>query len=205
MPVLRGRGRRCPARRDVARRFVRLAVPALITSVVILASGLARGASDTKRTLEYDLKAAFLFNFTEFVEWPASAFADSTSPFVIGVLGHDPFGGSLDEIVANESVSGHRVVVTRFRDAADVTSCHILFVPSSGTPPPRALASLTERGVLTVGETDAFGEAGGAIRFFLVENRLRLRINVAAVTRANLTISSMLLRQADLVEEARPE
>jgi hypothetical protein len=151
-------------------------------------------------TREYDLKAAFLFNFAQFVEWPPEAFSDASAPFVIGVLGEDPFGKSLDEIVAHEAVHSRKIVVRRYRNVQEIETCHILYVggtEASGLS--RALAQLDGRHILTVGETDLFTRNNGIIQFLVVENKLRLRINVDAAKMAKLSISSQLLRQAEIV------
>jgi hypothetical protein len=149
---------------------------------------------------EYDLKAAFLFNFTQFVEWPPEAFPDASAPFVIGVLGHDPFGRSLDEIVAHESVRNRRIVARRYRNVQEISTCHVLYIGASETSNlSRILAQVDGRHILTVGEADLFTTYNGIIQFLVVENRLRLRINVEAARTAKLSISSQLLRQAEIV------
>ena len=84
---------------------------------------------------EYDVKAAFLYNFITFTDWPAAAFSGPDSPYVIGVLGEDPFGAALDEIVKGEQIKGRPLVVRRFKRIEDVHHCHILFISSSETPP----------------------------------------------------------------------
>ncbi|MBA4056737.1 MAG: DUF4154 domain-containing protein, partial [Marivirga sp.] len=80
---------------------------------------------------EYQIKAVFLFNFTQFVEWPVVAFADQDAPFLIGVVGHDPFGSYLDEAVRGEKIMGHPFVIRRFQSLDEVESCHILFISES--------------------------------------------------------------------------
>ncbi|HEY2955360.1 MAG TPA: YfiR family protein [Candidatus Eisenbacteria bacterium] len=151
---------------------------------------------------EYDLKAAFLFNFSRFVEWPPEAFADPSTPITIGILGNDPFGGNLDEIVSGEVVRNRRLVVRRFQDFAEVGECHILFISSSEAPAlDRVFAALGNRSVLTVGESADFAARSGVVAFVLSHNRLRLRINLSAARAAHLTISSQLLRQAEIVGE----
>lgn len=169
-------------------------------AMAMIALGLAATLARASQTREYDLKAAFLFNFAQFVEWPAEAFADSTSPITIGVLGDDPFGQSLDHIVAGERVRRRAFVVRRFRSVDQVQSCQILFVSSSERKRlDRILGALAHRSVLTVGDTKDFTDHSGIIGFDLEQQRLRLRINVAAANDARLTISSKLLRQAVVV------
>jgi uncharacterized protein DUF4154 len=151
-------------------------------------------------TQEYDLKAVFLLNFARFVDWPADAFQEAGTPIVIGVLGADPFGTTLQETVANESAHDRKVVVRHFRSAEEIEPCQILFVPDSESVQwQRQAGRLARRSMLTVGENREFTARAGMIAFDRNGRRLRLRINLAAVTAARLTISSKLLRQADIV------
>jgi hypothetical protein len=155
-------------------------------------------------TREYDLKAAFLFNFAQFVEWPADAFPAADTPITIGILGTDPFGASLDDIVANEVVRNRKLVIRRYRTVQDVGPCHILFVSQAERgSTARILTELGHRSILTVGETPDFTARSGVIGFVVAQNRLKLRINLAAATGAGLTISSKLLRQAQIVGTER--
>lgn len=173
----------------------------------ILASALMLGllaffpgfAAQPAASAEYQLKAVFLFNFTQFVEWPASAFSGPDGPFVIGVLGNDPFGGYLDETVHDEKINGHPFEIRRFRSVAEIAQCHVLFISGSETSRLRAiLPQLARRNVLTVSDIDGFPAMGGIIQFYSEANRIRLRVNVGAAKAAGLTISSKLLRSADI-------
>lgn len=148
---------------------------------------------------EYQLKAVFLYNFTQFTQWPANAFSGTNSPVVIGVLGKDPFGNILDETVRGETMHGRPLVVQRYNHAEDIKECHVLFVSASEGNLAPVFNGMQNRPVLTVGETDNFVLSGGIIRFAIVDNKIRLRINLDAAKRANLTISSKLLRLADIV------
>jgi len=160
----------------------------------------APGAGAAARaTSEYDLKAAFLFHFAHFVQWPADLLPAST-PFTIGILGDDPFGKSLDEMVVNETVDGHKLLVRRFQSADRADSCHILFISSKAASRlERAKAPLRKRGLLTVGDTKDFAQRSGIIGFVVAEKRLQLVVNLAAANAAGLTISSKLLRQSRIV------
>jgi hypothetical protein len=177
-------------------------VAAILLAATVVAGTSAQGV----RLEEAEVKAAFLFNFAQFVTWPETAFRTPEAPFVIGILGDDPFGKLLDDVVSGESVGGHRLVVARFRRIEDVEGCHVLFV--AALPPdqaPRLFAKLTGAPVLTVGDADAFAGDGGMIGFHTDRNRIRLRVNLAAASAAHLTISSNLLRGADIVGQgARP-
>lgn len=153
---------------------------------------------------EYQVKAVFLFNFAQFVEWPPTAFATAQTPLVIGVLGEDPFGPFLEETVQGEKIGGRELAVRRFRRIEEVDACHLLFIGGlSNDEQEEALAALRTRGTLTVGESESFIAQGGMIRFFTENNRIRLRINPDAAKRAGLTISSRLLRPAEIVGDGR--
>jgi hypothetical protein len=152
------------------------------------------------RSPEHQVKAAFLFNFAQFIEWPTNALPQPQAPLIIGILGPDPFATVLDEIVRGEAVKGHPLVVQRYRELEDVGACHILFInETDATKLERIFARLNGRNILTVGDTEAFTQRGGMIRFFTEQNKIRLEINVAATHKAGLTISSRLLRLARIV------
>jgi hypothetical protein len=149
---------------------------------------------------EREIKATFLFNFAQFVEWPAGSFADPQAPFVIGILGDDPFGSRLDDVIRGEAIKNRPLVVTRFHSGDDIGACHILFVSSSERSQYAGIfQALRGRAILTVGDTDGFATSGGMIRFITESSHVRLRINLGAAQRAGLTISSQILRVADLV------
>lgn len=148
---------------------------------------------------EYKVKAVFLFHFAQFVEWPDGSFSTEDDPIVIGVLGEDPFGQYLDEVVSGESIKGHPLQVKRFKRLEDIDTCHILFVYAEGIGHLRAvLKELEPRAMLTVGDNPAFIRAGGMIRFFSEDSRIRLQINPEAARSSGLMISSKLLRLADI-------
>jgi hypothetical protein len=149
---------------------------------------------------EYEVKAVFLLNFAQFIEWPAAAFAGPKDPLVIGVLGEDPFGDVLDEVVRDENVNGRPLAVRRYARAEQIDSCHILFISRSESRRlEQVLAALRGRNLLTVGDTDGYALRGVMIRFVTEKNRLRLRINLEAARGAGLTLSSKLLRPAEIV------
>lgn len=149
---------------------------------------------------EYRLKAVFLYNFTQFVEWPPQAFSEPNTPLVIGILGQDPFGHYLDETVEGEKVNDHPLIVKRFRDIDDVRACHILFISKfDKNELADILKSLESENILTVGDATDFVKLGGIVRFFTENNKTRIRINLEAAKNADLTISSKLLRFSDVV------
>jgi hypothetical protein len=160
----------------------------------------AWGASD----FEYEIKAAFLYNFTKFVEWPAETFPHVSTPVSLCVFGEDPFGGSLDAVVQGETLNGHRLAVRRPRDLTAARECQVLFI--SGSEKGRAseaLSALKGTSVLTVGEGKDFLDQGGVIRLFLEQSRVRFDINLDAAERNHLKISSKLLALARTVVPQR--
>jgi hypothetical protein len=160
---------------------------ALISAIalVLLWTQPAYPAGDA---LEYQVKAAFLYNFLKFVEWPEKA---TDAPWVIGILGHDPFGTVLDETVRGKMVNGRKVNLRRYDKPGDVKDCNILFIgrgdyERTGIP--------AQAGMLTVGEAPGFLKAGGAINFYLDDNRVRFEIRPEAARAAGLHVSSQLLK-----------
>lgn len=177
-------------------RFSRRAWLALVLAG--LAGGLSRGrAADTPT--EYELKAALLYNFTQFVEWPESAFAAPDSPLVIGILGRDPFGESLDRLVRGEQSRTHPIVVARCRDIEAARNCHILFIAASERDDlQRILTGVRGRPLLTIGDFDGFIRRGGMVRFYSAGKRIRLRVDHDAARAAGFTMSAKLLRVVEL-------
>jgi hypothetical protein len=169
----------------------------LVLSAALFSGGL-RLSAQTATSPEYQIKAVFLFNFAQFVDWPPKAFADAQTPLVIGILGEDLFGSYLDETVRGEKVNNRPLVVQRFRRIGEIKACHVLFISrSENARLEEILASLKGRSILTVGDNDDFALRGGMIRFVTEKNKIRMRINLEAVKAANLTISSKLLRLAE--------
>jgi len=153
---------------------------------------------------EYQLKAVFLFNFAQFVDWPQESFPEAQTPLVIGVLGEDPFGTYLDDIVSGETVNNRQLEIQRYRRVDEMKTCHILFISQSESKRlEQIVAALKGRSVLTVSDSVGFTRSGGMIRFVTERNKLRLRINLEAATAANLTISSKLLRPAEIVKPGK--
>src|SRR5665213_2435025 len=168
-----------------------------VLGLAVLAQG-AQAVADAPN--EYQVKAAFVFNFSRFVQWPSQAFTAPNDPFIIGVLGDDPFGARLDDTIRGESVDTHPLVVRRFHDIAEVRDCQILFIDrSQGAQLGRIVAALDHRSTLTVSDLDGASNAGVMIQFATENNRVRLRINPNSARAAGLTISSNLLRLAELV------
>ncbi len=173
----------------------------LVVWVIAGVSAPADTLAQSSASPEYQLKAVFLFNFAQFVEWPASAFPAPDAPLVICVLGEDPFGTYLDETVRGETVNDRPLEIRRYRGMEEISTCHILFVSRREEGRLQGiLDSLRGRSILTVSDADHFASRGGMIRFVTDRNRIRLRINLEAARAANLTLSSKLLRPAQIVQ-----
>jgi hypothetical protein len=157
---------------------------------------------------EYDVKAAYLFNFGRFMRHSDGYTRRDT--FDICILGHDPIGHTIDDIAANESIDKRTVQVVRVADVSATKSCTILFLPTSeGERLQEDLAILSGTDVLTVSDAPDFLKRGGMIQFLLLDNHVRFAVNLSSVSRAHLTLSSELLRVASSVigkppEEKRP-
>jgi hypothetical protein len=161
---------------------------------------LVGGVQGAETATEYQVKAVFVFNFSRFVEWPPQAFTAPNQPFAICILGDDPFGERLDEAVRGEQINQHPLLVRRFRHVAEAEICQILYIDrSEGGQLHQILAALDHRSTLTVSELNDAAEHGGMIQFTTENNRVRLRINVDSARAAGLTISSKLLRPAEIV------
>lgn len=154
-------------------------------------------------TRENQIKADFLLNFAQFVDWPPRAFASPKSPLVVGLLGEDPFGSFLDELARGETVNGRPIVIRRCADPAEARGCQLLFISRSEGSRMRAiLSALRGRNILTVGDTALFNRQGGIIRLATENNRIRIKINLTAAQAAGLTLSSQLLARADITAGA---
>jgi len=171
--------------------------------MLAVAAPLARAQTEeeTEANREYAIKAAYLYNFGRYVEWPPEGFESSGAPFVIGVLGKDPFGAVLDEIAGSKRIEGRRIAVRRFATMAEYTPCQILFVAASASPQQKAAAlqKAQESAVLLVGEGSGFAKQGAVVNFFVESTRVRFEINTEAARRAQLKISSKLLSLAKIV------
>jgi len=170
--------------------------PWLVVLLLITARCWAAAAPPS----EYQVKAVFLFNFAQFVEWPARAFPDPQAPFVIGVLGKDPFGPDLDAVVRGETIDHRPLVIERYRNIGELHNCNILFIGRSETGElPHILEVLKGRSILTVTDAEDGDPGGVMIRLVNRSNRIKLRIDVGAAKAGNLVISSKLLRPAEIV------
>ena len=166
-----------------------------------LAGAWAAAADTGLAAGEYQIKATYIYKFTKFIDWPPSAFASPNAPIVIGIVGEDPFGKTMDKTVQGETLGGRTFVVKRLRADEDLRSCHLLFISRSEKDRlPVMLNRLKGSSVLTVSEIKGFAERGGMINLTIVDNSVKTEINQTAAEQAGLQISAKLLIRARLVK-----
>jgi len=152
---------------------------------------------------EYQVKAAYLYNFGRFVKWPAGIAAVKGDSFAVCVLGQDPFGSTLDSTLAGEALDGKPVVIRRIAKPQDAVDCRILFVSSTEEHHLKEiLAAIDQAGVLTVSDIPGFSRRGGIIQFVAEGERVRFEINLASAESARLVLSSELLKVAAAVRRS---
>jgi hypothetical protein len=166
----------------------------LVTALLIAVSERAQSAPS-----EYEIKAVFLYHFTQFVGWPEAAFPQPDSNFIIGLVGGDPFGPALESIVGGESVGRHRLAVKKVTDVSSEFRCQILYFSEDGEDL-LDFHRLRTAPVLTVGESDSFYKKGGMIQFFIDRRHVRLKVNLEEARAHSLEISAKLLRVADVTD-----
>jgi hypothetical protein len=172
----------------------------MIAGRLVLATLCAMHISSGGKTPgEYEVKAAFLHTFAQFTEWPPEAFASPSAPLIIGIVGEDPFGRTLDDTMREEPIHGRPTVIRRIERDENLRSCHMIFVSSSERRQlPQILAEIKGANVLTVSEIDRFAYFGGIITLRMEGPRVRFEINLKAAEQARLKISSKLLKLAKI-------
>jgi hypothetical protein len=165
---------------------------------------------DSASSQEYQVKAAFLYNFIQFVDWPEEKLTDSNKPIIIGIIGNDPFGNAFEPI-KDKKVKNRAVVIKRFesfeklknlpeQEIETLKKCHLLFICSSEQKTLKEIIdTVKDHSVLTVGEMEGFLEAGGIINWFVEEKKIRFDINAVSAEQAKIEIRSNLLRLAKRV------
>jgi uncharacterized protein DUF4154 len=183
--------------RDLAMKLERSPLSVVLFLAIILL-GVVSSPSQVSTT-EYQVKAAFLYNFAQFVDWPMQAFARPDAPFVFCLAG-DPFGGLLDKMIQGETLNGRSLAIRRIARREKVQGCHLIYIGlSEAQRSVEIVTAAASAPILTVGETEDFIDLGGIIRFMQSERRIRFGINPAAADRVSLRMSSRLLRLADIV------
>lgn len=186
--------------RWILRLLASRALRRLMAGCAVLVGGWAN-ASDGDAARSAALKAAVLYNFVHFTEWPEGSFADARAPLVIGIFGEDPFGKTLDALVARERFGSHPLTVERYHDFAAVRRAHILFVSVSERERAKELlAGIKGKPILTVSDFDGFIRCGGMVLMHeFVGERIQIRVNLAEIRSARLTLSGKLLRVAESI------
>ena len=166
--------------------------------LLLAAISIRTGFSEPPKPTEYDVKAAYLLNFGRFMRHAREQPHPAT--FDICILGQDPIGRSIDGIAANEVINGAPVLIRRLPDVADAKGCAIVFISAyDGDRIREDLAILSNSDALTVSDASDFLERGGMIQFLIIQNHVRFSVNLEAVNRAHLVLSSELLRVASSV------
>ena len=193
---------------------IKVYILTVLVAALLVATIVPQARAESAPTREYKIKAAYIYNFTKFVDWPKEKVADSNDVITIGIIGKDPFGDAFDPIEGRK-VKNRRVAVKRFkgfkeltgsagkdtgrleREIAALRKCHVLFVCPSEKKQRKQILELVEgRGVLTVGDVEGFLKAGGVINFAISERNIRFEINATVARQAKLKIRSQLLRLA---------
>lgn len=170
-----------------------------------LISGLPAGSLAAVALTEYEVKAEFLYHAGWFVEWPATTVQASAPTFIIGVLGTNPFGGVLHNIMGGKTVHERPVVIKHYQRVEEAVSSHVLFISASEEPRlPAILAALSRRSVLTVSDMERFTERGGMIVLRLVDQKVHFEINLDATESVGLKLGSQLLRLAKVIHGSQP-
>src|SRR3984893_9218218 len=176
-----------------------IAVTCLLSNMALPGHAEGLASSDSS---EYLIKAGFIYNFAKLVEWPTNTFPHSDSPIVIGLLRHDPFGTTLDRIVADKKINGRGIAVRRLKwgkDLKELKDFNHLFISSSEREHLDTVVDVMKYlPVLTIGDSAGFARRGGIINFALEDNKVRFEVNVEAAKRADITISSRLLALAKI-------
>ncbi len=164
--------------------------------ICLVGNGIIHAQTD-----EYLLKAGFLEKFTRFIEWPGETnIADNTKPFVISVIGENPFDKKLDQIFETTKIKNRKVEIRYISELEEIQDSHILFITKSKEKQLSGILSLTQgKPVLTVSDTDGFGEKGVRINFFIEQNKIRFEINKDAIQKSGLQISYLLLNIAKII------
>jgi YfiR/HmsC-like len=157
-------------------------------------------AADNAGLAEYQVKAAYLYNFTKFTDWPDNAFTSADAPIVIGIVGKDPFGKTLDELVSGEIVRGHPLVIKRLSASEDLRGCQVLFIcREEKSQLPALLQKLKASPILTVSDFPDFTDQGGMVNLMLVQDKVKLEVNQTSAEQSGLKISAKLLKLARVV------
>lgn len=177
------------------KQLLRMSVTLIVVAFMFL--GIGKLIGEQAKPGEYQVKAAYLYNFGRFIEWPARAAVGANNPFAICVLGQDPFGPALNATLAGATINGKSVVARNIPDPAEAADCRILFIcASEGDRLKQILVTVKDASVLTVSDLPEFSRSGGMVQFTTVGSHVRFEVNLAPAERAGLVLSSDLLKVA---------
>ena len=173
----------------------------IIVCTILLAESVNSQMGFTVYPTEYQIKAKYLYNFTRYVNWPQEVFKDSASPYIIGIIGQDPFGIEIEKTVEGKNIKNRTFSVKRFNSASDLEYCHILFIGLIDRAyQTRILNKIQGLSILTVGNRVNFGQDGGIINFIKKKDQIRFEINTKVARESGLKISTTLLKMADIID-----
>jgi hypothetical protein len=167
-----------------------------LLKATLLACVLLLSSFGQQQTTEYKLKAAFIYNFLQYIEWEPQS---SNNEFVIAIVGSSPISQPLEDIARLKSGKDRKITIKYFNDADDIGACHILFIPETSPVPLNTILTKVPKGALTVSERDGYALRGTAINFIIVNNKLKFESNLRALSAAGLKASSQLLKLAIIV------
>lgn len=187
-PIARIRGRASPL-------FARLLPLLVVVCGLETIAGPVTAQRYVDQRLEYNVKAVALYGFARYVKWPAPEFADQSSPFVIGLLGGNPFESTFQVITATKTIEGHPIIVRQLVDPAEATMCHIVFLTKGATAGVEAnlFAVTAGRPILLVGETPGFASRGGILNFYFADRNVRYELNIEKLNAVGLTMDAKML------------
>jgi hypothetical protein len=196
---MRGQGSR-----EAWRQVAQIVLAVLVGCVLLRVAKVQAEDQRTSSSLEYKVKAAYLFNFAKYVAWPSSAFSSPDAPITIGVLGDDPFGAILETTVAGRVIEGRNVLIQRSKLPEAVKGCQVIYISTSEKSRlPEILATLDKVPVLTVSEIERFLDQGGMVSFIFDKEAVRFEINSDKANEAGLGISARMLGAAKTVHAKR--
>lgn len=191
----------------------RLALAITLLPLLVAATATSAHAQETEASSEYLIKAGFIYNFANLVQWPSTSFSQADSPIVIAILGEDHFGSTLDRALQGKKIDGHTFVIKRLKSVSELVKSagnprefQILYVSASAMPHmTEAFQAVRGLPILTIGEAPGFAKNGGIINLVLQDNRVRFEVNVKAAKDADLNISSRLLALARVIQGAESD
>ena len=176
-----------------------------LLSILFLLGTVSIQALRAPQFTEYEVKAAYIFNFTKFINWPKTTFSLSNPPFVVGIYGDDPFGLILAKIFEGRTIKGRKLVIEHYYKPEEINNCNVLFISKSvkgRIELTNVINVVQEKSILTIGDNiQEFCELGGMINFTRQYAKHRFEINNNAANRADITISQKLLSLANIIND----